>query len=539
MSNRKSDTARKGKPRVVNPNAKVQEDNSGTPIKLTPKDIKPKGQGRPSREYNYKHKLKQEEFEKLPIYAPLSIKQEKYLNDTHNDIIVWGGAASAGKTQLTLLKIMLNAFFDPEYTAGIARRSQRQMKQAGSLWSTGTRMFSQHGVSANKVEMQWTFPSGAEVKCHHLDGNPDDWQGSQLTTACVDEAQQCEESDIWYLTSRLRSKSKQKSQLMLTCNPLNTSFLCDWLMKAGYVGEDGLAVKEMDGVTTYMVQVGGRFEWYKTREEIKKLYGNDIAKYALAFVFYSANVYDNPYIRKYAPEYISKLENLKDTERRRLLLGDWLAKVEGQGYIKKEQFNQIALQDIPLNTVRCRAWDIAGTAPNPVYPNPDWTRGILGTYDRESGNFYIMHMASIRDNHAMVQALIEKCVSEDGKDTYVSIPIDPGAAGRSTAEQKKARLMSMGAKVVLEPTRQSKLVRAEPFLIAVQEGKVFVAPGVFSNDDYREIEAFDGGKNGGMKDDIIDALASCYNNLVSGNLIPTIRLGASAKTMKLGGSTLL
>lgn len=541
MTNLVEDHVRKGVKRVRNPNAKVKEDKSGTSVKLNNRDIKPTNpRGRKPKEFEYTHKLTQEQLSSVPIYSPLSIKQEKYLNDRHNDIVVWGGAASAGKTQLTLLKVMNGAFYDPEFTAGIARRSQRQMKQAGSLYSTGTRMFSKHGVSCNKVEMSWIFPSGAEVKCHHLDGNQDDWQGSQLTLACVDEAQQCNEEDVWYLTSRLRSKSKQKSQLMLTCNPLNTSFLCDWLMKAGYVGEDGLPVADMDGITTYMIQQAGRFEWYKTKKEIEERYGRDMAKYALSFVYYSANVYDNPYIRRYAPEYISKLENLKETERRRLLLGDWLARVEGAGFIKKEMFNTCQQVDIPLKNAKVRAWDIAGTKPNPTNPNPDFTRGVLGTYDKDTGYFYIMGMESLRDSHAIVQSTIETTAEKDGKEVYVSIPVDPGAAGKSTAEQKKARLTSMGIKTVLEPTRQSKLVRAEPFLIAVQEGKVFVLEGVFSSDDYRELEAFDGGKCSGMKDDIIDACASCYNNLVSGNLIPTIKIGhLNNQKMKLGGRTLL
>lgn len=43
---------------------------------------------------------------KIQILCPLSIKQETYLNDHDNDIIVWGGCASAGKTQLSLLHLM-------------------------------------------------------------------------------------------------------------------------------------------------------------------------------------------------------------------------------------------------------------------------------------------------------------------------------------------------------------------------------------------------------------------------------------------------
>lgn len=234
-------------------------DGSETPHKLTKtKTIKPNTNPRNSgrrREWNYSFHISQEELKRIPIYCPISIKQEKYLNDETNDIVVWGGSAGAGKTQISLLKVMKDAFFDIDYTAGIARKSQRQMKQAGSLWSEGVKMFTPHGVSSNRVEMQWSFPIGSEVRCHHLDNNPDDWQGSQLTKIIVDEAQQCEEDDVWYLTSRLRSRSKVKNQLLLTCNPLNTSFLRHWLMESGYVGEDGLPIKEMDGVTTYM-QIG-------------------------------------------------------------------------------------------------------------------------------------------------------------------------------------------------------------------------------------------------------------------------------------------
>ena len=92
-----------------------------------------------------------------------------------------GWRCCAGKTQLTLLKIMLGATYDPNYVAGIARKSQKQMKAAGSLWSTGVKQMAVVGARTNALEMTWNFPSGAEVKCHHLDNNQDDWQGTQMT----------------------------------------------------------------------------------------------------------------------------------------------------------------------------------------------------------------------------------------------------------------------------------------------------------------------------------------------------------------------
>lgn len=492
--------------------------------------------------FPYTHSLQQSQFEQIPIYAPLSLKQEAFLNDHKHDVIVWGGAAAAGKTQLSLLRMFINAYWDENFTGGIARKTQRQMKQAGSLFSTGSRMFRKHDVGVNRLEMAWNFPIGSEVRCHHLDNNPDDWQGGQFTEILIDEAQQCREDDVWYLTSRLRSGSEKRSQLIMTCNPDSSSFLASWLKEAGYVDKDtGLPIKEMDGVTTYMVQVAGKFEWYSTRKEIEQLYGKAMANSASAFVFYSANVYDNPYIRRYVPEYVSKLENLKETERRRLLDGDWNASEGAQGFFDGDSLNEVLLRDVPLETPRVRAWDLAGTRPRPTYPNPDWTRGVLATYNKETGDFYILDVKSMRDIHAKVQALIETTADEDGRDVYVVIPVDAGVAGSIAAEQKKSRLMHMGHRVLLETTRQSKLKRAEPFIIAVQEGKVHFVKGSLTKEDIEELSNFDGGKNNGHKDDLMDAIASCYNTLTSRTLVPTIKIGAAPRRalMGIGGSTLL
>ena len=521
--------------------AKSQQDNRDKlAASKPPKEPKPI-RATARKTYEHTFSVPQQELESLSIYAPLSIKQEKYLNDEENDIVVWGGAAAAGKTQLTLLKIMLAATWDKNFVGGIARKSQKQMKAAGSLWSSGVKQMTVVGARTNSLEMTWNFPNGAEVKCHHLDNNQDDWQGTQMTKCCVDEAQQCTEDDIWYLTTRLRSQSAQKAQLLLTCNPLNTSFLCDWLVKAGYLLESGTPDPERDGQTTYMVQMGGAFEWFKSRKELVAMYGEEVAKVSLKFVFYSANVYDNPWIRKHQPQYVHKLEQAKAVERERLLLGNWFAQVEGLGFIKREQLQEIALSDIPFKTARLRAWDFAATKPHPANTNPDWTRGLLATYDKETQRFYVLDMVSIRDSAAMVQSLVEETCRQDGKDTYVCIPVDPGGAGKANAEQRKARLEALGYKVVLELARKGKLSRAETFILACQEGRVFVAPGVFKEDHYKEIESFDGGKCGGLHDDIIDSLSSAYTQLTTGYLIPTIRLNHSTdiRRSRLGGRTLL
>lgn len=506
-----------------------------------PKVDKRVGNGGERKVWEKTSPLAQEDLENLTIYAPLSIKQETYLQDQENDIVVWGGAASAGKTQLSLLRIMLCAMWDGDYVAGVARKSQKQMKAAGSLWTTGTRLFNQYNVRSNSIEMMWNFESGAEVKCHHLDNNQDDWQGTQMTEVLVDEAQQCREDDVWYLTGRLRSKSKRKHQLRMTANPLSTSFLCQWLVKAGYVGDDGLPVKEMDGVTTFMLQMGGEFVWFKTRKEAEEAVGKDIAKLALKFVFYAANVYDNPWVRKELPGYVHKLENLKEVERQKLLLGNWFAKEQGDGYIDSAWFKTVQLSDVPIGLPSIRCWDLASTKPHEGNKNPDYTRGVKCSYDKETGHFYILNVATMRDSAAMVENLIQTTADVDGTECYVGIPIDPGQAGKQVADQKRAKLLHKGIKVILNNTRGSKLQRAEPFLVALQNGRVFVVDGVFTQKDLIELENFDGAKNNGQKDDLIDALADCWTCLTGNKMIPVLRINNTGyKTNKWSnGSTLL
>lgn len=493
-------------------------------------------------ESDYTFHLTQKQLSSIEIMCPLSIKQEKYLNDDEHDVVVWGGSAGAGKTQLSLLKLLLSGLYDEDYVGGIARASQKQMKIAGSLWNTGVKLFNKFDVRSNRIELSWLFPSGATVNCHHLYDNQEDWHGSQMTECLVDEAQQCKEDDVWFLTSRLRSQSEQKHQIRLTCNPDSKSFLRYWLQKAGYVGDDGYAVKEMDGVTTYMLQVEGEFKWWKSRSEMNKDVGRDAAKFAQKFVFYAANVYDNPYIRKHIPSYIHKLENAKPAERAKYLLGNWLVKNEGDGFVKREWFKECSWSEVPVNGITARAYDLAGTKPHAGNKNPDYTRGVKATYDRETGCMYITGMVSMRDSVAMVDRLITSTAMEDGGDCYVGIPVDVGVAGKQVADMKKAKLAVLGFKVVLMATRKNKLQRAEPFLIALQEGKVFVAPDVFREEHFFELENFDGVKNNGQHDDIMDCLGDLYTMFTSNKLIPTIRMQGvenSANYRRLGGRTFL
>lgn len=499
----------------------------------------PKGQ---PRERNFTYSIPQEDLEELEVYAPLSKKHEMVLNDDDADILVTGGAAASGKSYVSLLSILVSSISDKDFVAGVLRKSQRQVRGPGALWEEGNRLFSNFDVTSNQLDLSWRFPSGAFIKAGHLNGNTMDYNGQQVTRYYLDEGQQVAESDVVYLLSRLRSRSELKHQLRITCNPDKRSYLCDWLVKGGYLLENGLPDPDMDGVATWMVQLSGEFHFFSTQEEIEQQYGKDAASAALKFKFYSANVYDNPAIVRDQPGYVFKLEQLPRLEREQLLLGNWFASKDSAGFLDREKhFDEVQLKDVPMGLPRIRAWDTAATVPSETYPNPDYSVGVLCAYDKDTGDFYVLDVERLRDRAAIVENRILSVAQTDGKSTYVSVPQDAGASGKQVSEGRKARLLRQGNRCIISKARGSKLNRAEPFIIAAQEGKVHFVSGSLRKSDFDELEAFDGRKNSGQHDDLIDALADAYTALSSGKVIPTISgmRQDNPRISALRGSTLL
>jgi len=483
--------------------------------------------------------LEESELEQIQFYAPLSHKQELFLNDQENDIIVFGGQSGSGKTQVSILKMLVGVLTDKNYAACICRQSKVQLKGVGAIFPTASKVFEEAaGASTNKVELAWNFKDGQELRAMHLDNNQNDYQGMQVSAFYVDESTQCKEADVVYLMSRLRSKAKLQHQLVLATNPLYDSFLRVWLEKAGYLDEEGYCKPEMDGKTVYMARIDGEWIFKHTWEEMADSYGEDTADESYRFVFYSAGVDDNPYIKRYMPEYIRKLDNLPALEKAMLRKGCWYAKAEASGFFKREWVKIIDKSQVPYHLKKVRAYDIAATLPDKeVNPNPDWTRGVLGSFDKETNTFYVIDMVSMRDRPAKVQQLIETTALQDGKDVYVSLPLDAGASGKEVIQTKQARLASLGIKVIISKTRKSKFERAEAFLIAAQNGNVCLVQGDWNKAFLDEWESFDGKSSRTKKDDIADSTADCYTQCTTNNLIPSITFNRHRANM-MGGNTL-
>lgn len=478
--------------------------------------------------------------DQLQFHAPLSKKQEMFCNDYQNDIIVYGGQVGSGKTQVSILRMLIGVVSDPNYAACITRQSKVQLKGSGAIFPTATKVF-EHAANAstNKLELAWSFPEGQEIKALHLWDNQNDYQGQQNTAYYCDEATQCKEEDVIYLLSRLRSKAKMVHQLILATNPLYDSFIRIWLEKAGYLDEEGFCKPDMDSIPVFMARVNGEWEFRKTWEELEEEFGEDAANDAYSFVFYSAGVDDNPYIRRYLPDYIRKLDNLPDLEKRMLRHGCWYAKPEASGWFKESWVKVIEPSQVPLGLKTVRCYDIAATLPDKeVNKNPDWTRGVKAAYDKETGMFYVLDMVSERNRPAVIQKLIEDTAQKDGKSVYIGLPKDPGAGAIEALANKIARLAKLGFRTLVSKTRKSKFERAEGFLIAAQNGTVCLVKGDWNKTFIDEWQGYDGTNSRTKKDDIVDSTADCYNHLINAMFVPTVTYNKT-RAQQMKGSTLI
>jgi predicted phage terminase large subunit-like protein len=96
----------------------------------------------------------------------------------------------------------------------------------------------------------------------------------------------------------------------------------------------------------------------------------------------------------------------------------------------------------------------------------------------------------------------------DGTNVFISIPKDPGQAGKAQADDIMSELA--GYPVVKEPQSGSKELRAEPFASQVEAGNVDILVGPWNEEFVNEMRFF---PRGTFKDQI-DAASSAFNLLM-------------------------
>jgi len=173
------------------------------------------------------------------------------------------------------------------------------------------------------------------------------------------------------------------------------------------------------------------------------------------------------------------------------------------GLFKRHWFADKIIGAAPDRTVWVRHWDLAASTRS----QSAFTAGVKLGRDRD-GKFYVGHVIRTRDEGARVRNLISATAEIDGVKVSISLPQDPGQAGKVQAQDFIAMLA--GYKVHAEPETGDKESRAEPFSAQCEGGNVYLVRGEWNEAYLDELCAFPSGK---FKDQV-DASSGAFGRLI-------------------------
>jgi predicted phage terminase large subunit-like protein len=183
------------------------------------------------------------------------------------------------------------------------------------------------------------------------------------------------------------------------------------------------------------------------------------------------------------------------------------APAPGEGNIFKPD-NMGVIEALPLDDEIewFRGWDLASSVPKPG-ADPDWTVG--GKLGRgKSGRYYIGDITRFQEGPDGVQRGIKGAAVRDGTRCKVSIPQDPGQAGKSQV-LSFVRLLE-GYTVKTSPESGDKVTRAEPFAAQVNVGNVSMLRAPWNDALIAEMRVFPNGAH----DDQVDGLSRAFSEFV-------------------------
>ena len=153
-----------------------------------------------------------------------------------------------------------------------------------------------------------------------------------------------------------------------------------------------------------------------------------------------------------------------------------------------------------------RGWDFAASVAKPG-TDPDWTVGArLGR--GKSGRYYVGDIVRMRGLSDQVRATLKNTSDRDGRGGRVSIPQDPGQAGKSQAFSM-VRLLE-GHRVKASPESGDKTTRADSLAAQINVGNVSMLRAEWNQPLIDEMRTFPNGKH----DDQVDALSRAFNEFV-------------------------
>jgi phage terminase large subunit-like protein len=472
-------------------------------------------------------------FAHLP-YLPQAGKQQEFFN-CDADIVIWGGAAGAGKTELELTKA-LRGTETPGYVAMVFRRTAKDVLSQGGLWAKTKNLYGDipNAVYRDSTQyLDWRFPPGSSVSFGHSDNLFSTKLGAELCFIAIDElATDWTEKEFLFLLSRNRSSCGVKPQFVGTCNPDSESFLIKsqktGVWKVGswldwWIDDQGFPIGDRSGIIRYFYRHNEELLWGHSKNDLLEQHpfiydqlqtGSSVAVEDLikSFTFISANIYDNPAFLEKNPGYLANLLMMDEVEKKRFLFGNWKVSNQVGIVFNSSDFQYIDEADVPSDGIQIRFWDFAGKQELTTDANSCYTASqkwrIVPT-GKDSFDVYILHVfwEQTLDADSCIQL-----AKEDGREVAVGWELEPGSAALKFASILEKQLKTEVRGIQTYPLRpgMDKVERAKPWSRLAKLGNVYVVKNPFWNGALNNALIRFNGRSIPQITDIIDAGSGCY-----------------------------
>lgn len=436
------------------------------------------------------------------------------------DIAIYGGSAGGGKTWALLME-PLRHVANRLFGAVFFRRTLVQVRNEGGLWDESEKLYPQLQAAPRVApDLSWTFPSGASVSFAHMEHEKTvlNWQGAQIPLICFDELTHFTAKQFWYLLSRNRSMCGVRPYVRATCNPDADSWVAQFI--AWWIDPDtGLPIPERAGVLRWFVRIGDAIIWADRPEGLAHHTAPDengverpIPPKSVTFV--PAKLSDNRALMAADPGYLANLMALPTVERERLLGGNWKIR-PAAGLLFRRGWCQV-VDAVPSGAKWMRGWDLSAT-PKTESNDPDWTAGTkIGKLP--DGRYIVAHHIRDRLSPSGVERLIKNTAAADGIEVSISLPQDPGQAGKAQIAALTRLLNEFDARAT--PETGNKVTRFGPFSAQAEAGNVLILRGAWNDDWFASLEGFPDASH----DDDADSTSRAFNAL-NGPRAPTAAAG--------------
>ena len=479
---------------------------------------------------------------------------------TTADFAIFGGSPGGGKSVACLYEgaKLCHLPGARRVRATYFRRDEVALMRAGSIWDRACEMLPAFGGTVRREDVAVTIehPDGQIEDQHRIDfrhlhrlGDERGYDGSEQDLIVLEELQEFEAAQVWYMVSRLRTRSGLRPRVRASCNPDPD---CEWLVEllvgGGYIGDDGYAVPERSGLVRWIVRDEHTDEllWYDSREQALEAHPELGVDEVLSFTFVLSRLADNPALQRADPSYRGKLRMQLRQDRVRLIGegpvdrgGCWFSTdVAGDFFA----LDALKIQASPPSPIvrRVRGWDFGSSEPSSKEPDPDWTEGALVALC-EGGELWIEDLASAQLGPLATTQLVLERARRDGPLVEVAIFQDTGAAGKRdaatiAAELERGRLTvhvvhsdrrlgdEKGSADVAGVTRArrgnkrtrssaAKQALARPWSLLASQGRVFMkGPAEWNRKAITQTHRFPNAR----KDDAVDAISCAVHVLTEG-----------------------